>query len=550
MDEVDGAATSPEGDRFWQESLNSWRSLIGQVDDRGVAGPEPGRVRRHRDRPTYSLPPVRIPPDLGDIRDAFVAFRDGGSADGAPRLAAPSLSALLHFTYGLTRMDLAPRPAARSPYHRATPSVRGLFPTECYCWLPGADGLPAGFYAYDPSRHVLVLVRPMEASEAGAAISAATGTPVAGARAILLLTSRFARAARVYNSYAYRLCAQEAGVVTGNALMVAGLLGLRGFVHYRLRDGCVNPLLGLGPDEESPAAIISLYPWPGTGAPPPLPEHTGGDAGRTPPPADGQPGHGLDPVRCATLLDLDARSRRQEPRPVLLSLPRTVAPWPGGPSIGPLPDTAGEATDAAAALQRRGSGTAFGEPGGLPARDVGLAEIAMPLRHALDPHLSDLVPPDTRPPVTCYIAAPALVGVPDGFYRWCPETENLCGQAPGPCMRRLDELYTRALGGPVWRFNPLHRGANAVVYLAVDRVAAGKVFGDRAYRILHQEAGVIAQRVCVLSAAHGLAARIHNGYPAAAISALFGLPAGVELVTQIIIGRSRPGRRYQVALAP
>ncbi|MEU6285076.1 nitroreductase family protein [Streptomyces sp. NPDC047028] len=260
-------------------------------------------------------------------------------------------------------------------------------------------------------------------------------------------------------------------------------------------------------------------------------------------------GSDLDADRCAVLLDLDLRSRQLQPTHRTLPAVRTAAPTGQGPSFA-LPDGSDVPIDAAAALANRTSGSCFGSLGGFPAPDVDLVSIAAPLRHALYPHPSDLVTPGERPPVNCYFAAPAVSGLPDAFYRWCPDEGLLHTQAVGGAYKRLDECYQLTFGIPMWTFSPRHQSANLMFYLAVDRLRAERVFGDRAYRVLHQEAGIVAQRLCTLAAASGLAARIHNGYPAAAVGAVLGLPAGVEPVIQILVGRSRPSRRYQMEVTP
>ncbi|MGW9440042.1 nitroreductase family protein [Streptomyces sp. NPDC055607] len=532
-------------DRFWRDSLNDWWDLMGRPAESAGAGPH-----RRAGRPRHSLPAGNATAGIGDLRLAFSSFRAspaGAAAPTTPRLTTSLVSTLLHYTYGLTRMAVGPH-ASSHPYHRTVPSARGFFPTELYCWLPATDGLGAGFYAYDAPHHALTPVRPMEATEAHRALGSVTGARLRDVRAAFLLTSRFARTAHHYNSYAYRLCAQEAGIVAGNALTTAGVLGFRGVLHHRLRDTALTSLLGITDAGEGPAAVVTLHAWPADGASRPLTRTTTAAE-----PAEGtapaEPPPGLDPVTCADLLDLDARSRRVTPRPLPLPAVRPAA-RPAGGSAYPLPAAPDGTVDAATALTNRTSGAAFGDIGGLPARDVDLASLAPALRYALDPHLSDLVPAGERPPVSCYLAALAVSDLPDAFYRWSPRTAVLRAQSPGPAARRLDELYLRAFGVPTWTFSPRHRSANALFYLAVDRAAAEHVFGDRAYRILHQEAGVIAQRLCLLCAAEGLAARVHNGYPAAAVGGFLGLPDGVEVVAQILVSRNRPGGRLEMELTP
>ncbi|MCZ1005494.1 nitroreductase family protein [Streptomyces lydicus] len=90
--------------------------------------------------------------------------------------------------------------------------------------------------------------------------------------------------------------------------------------------------------------------------------------------------------------------------------------------------------------------------------------------------------------------------------------------------------------------------AAAVVFLTADRVAGERWFGARGYRLLHQEAGIVAQRVSVLAAAAGLSARITNGYHDGMVRDLIGLDAAQVPVFTLIVGRRRPTAQYEPEL--
>lgn len=458
--------------------------------------PRPLPSERYRGR-RYPLPAV--PRVLGSFRaDALV-----------------SLSALLHYTFGVAVQELGP--SARWPYHRTVPSARCLYPTQLRCWIPPTAGLPGGCYSYDPAHHALV---PVRAGEVLDELGTSVGADLTGAACVLVLTSVFARTAARYGSYAYRLCTQEAGMVAGNALLVAGVLGWQGHVHHHFRAAVLDRLLGIPWPDESVMSLVALYPWragqrrrlvdrPETTDPAwsPIVAVTSAPT--------------LDRATCAELLEID-RASRDWASPARLAVEHEP--------LSPAPDPADY--ELAQALRRRWSGSPT------------LAPIAKPLprkvidrivRHARDAHGSDVVPEGAPPPVDCYL--------------WLNAVE---GTEPGVYLLRGNELHWSGSAAPLAEAVPTtnvdHRAANALVYLVVDAAAGTRVLGDRSFRILHHEAGIVAQRICVTAAAESLVARVHNGYPAGPVAQALGLPPGQEPVFQIMLGAARPGDVYRMPI--
>src|SRR5882757_501297 len=118
------------GERFWRRTLQEFGTLPGLRGRYGNEGDpdEPARFTAWRGRPRFPLP------------TPAARLTDG-------------LSELLHYTYGVSRLELGP--LAMWPYHRLVPSARCFFPTELYCWLPETGRLPVGLYAYDAAHHAL-----------------------------------------------------------------------------------------------------------------------------------------------------------------------------------------------------------------------------------------------------------------------------------------------------------------------------------------------------------------------------------------------------------
>ncbi|QMU70598.1 hypothetical protein [Streptacidiphilus sp. P02-A3a] len=227
---------------LWSEAVYSRRSIPVTLATGGYAAePEPPEPDAHPAGTGYPLPPpplrlAPVPPPA-----------DAGLAD-------PSvLAALLHYSFGLFQHDLTP---GGWPLHRAVASARCLYPSELYLVSPDPRGGPAEVQRYDPLHHRLDPVRG----------SRGVGSP--GRSRFLVITSRFARTARLYGGYAPRLCAQEAGMLLGSVHLVAAALGLRarpgldreallGLCDGWLTPGAEHPMgyLEVGPDADAP------LPW-------------------------------------------------------------------------------------------------------------------------------------------------------------------------------------------------------------------------------------------------------------------------------------------------
>ncbi|MFH8221036.1 nitroreductase family protein [Streptomyces sp. NPDC018057] len=213
---------------LWSEAVYSRRAI---PDTLAAGAPAPGTTDPGQDplpagpRLPLAPPPLRLPPSAGP---------PAGLADPAV------LSALLHYSYGLLQHD--PTPGGR-PLHRAVASARCRYPSELTLVAPETA------YRFDPLHHQLV----------GLDSSSAARRPFApGSPAFLVITSRFARTARLYGDYAPRLCAQEAGMLLGAVHLVAAALGLRarpGADLGTLLGLCANWLPGAG---EHPMGYVEL----------------------------------------------------------------------------------------------------------------------------------------------------------------------------------------------------------------------------------------------------------------------------------------------------
>jgi SagB-type dehydrogenase family enzyme len=504
---------------YWHDAIyDPAGTLLDGLEHRAIkeGDPrEPLKFKAYRGLPRLALPPpeltLRTPCQPATIGRRF----DTGA-----------VSTLLYHAYGVNRHD--PEPGSW-PYHRTVPSARCFHPTELYLVLP------TGVHYYDPMHHALVLLRD---GDHRPLVAAAVGAGLADAAAVVLLSSLFWKTAFRYRDYAYRLCTQEAGMVAGNVLLAASALGHDTHVHLLFRDDPLNRLLGLAEPEENVLSVLALHQQRRNGARP------------APPRPDPTP-HGA--TGAPTRLDVvHLRPSAYDPAvvPVLTRISRASlltgagrvghATLTGPDDSGPGPTAlaapgrdAEESLDLAAALRDRDSGGRHLDfrPAEAPAEAVW--RIA---RAVARPYPTDVVAPDARPPCRCYLVVHRVSDIAPGIYRVAPDGSALDPVRVGPVT---DDLCVISGHPALPNVNVAH--ASLVALLVAPWRAATDRFGPRSFRILNQVAGIAAQRICVLSAASGLTARVHNGYAARAAEAALGLPgSGATVVFQILVGPGRP----------
>ena len=484
----------------------------------------PPAFKIYRNLPRYRLG-GGLPLRLADAR------RCAAGPPSTPRWDEATVSALTHYGYGVSRRDEGP--GVVWPVHRQVASARCLFPTELYLWIPQTGDVPGGLHHYDPLHHALVQLRDGDLRDD---MADAVGACLDGCRVVLLVSSMLWKNAYKYHGYAYRLCSQEAGMVVGNCLLVAAALGLRGTVHHRFADGALAHLLGLDSREEGVFAALALGDGPGprAGAPP------GGREPRSRPPLPPLDtsfagmetfGGALDPL----LTGIAERSAQDRPR----AGRDGPAPVTGGcaePTSTELPGPgrSGRNFDLAAALRARSSGNVMLGPLRAPLSVADLGEVLHPL---LQPWDCDLRPEGAGPPIDVLVAAVDIEGLAPDCYRYCPHHGALHPLGTGDVVRRLQ--------GSMSVPNLNLCASNAVVYLAGDMTEALRTHGDRGYRILTMEAGVLAQRLSVLAAACGLVARVHNGYDATEVERALGIESTpLTPLFQVALAHNRPGVQY------
>ncbi len=508
---VDGTATG-----YWHDAIyDPLGTLLDGVEDRNVKEGDPGEPLRHKTYP--GLPRRALPPPALTL---------------CTPPAGAWLGTFLYYSYGVHRHD--PEPGSW-PYHRLVPSARCFFPTEFYLALaPGRDDGDEGVHYYDPMHHTLVRLR--DGDHRGV-LADATGADLSGAAAVVVLSALFWKTAFRYRDYAYRLCAQEAGLVAGNVLLVAEALGMSAHVHFLFRDRSVHRLLGLREPAENAFAVVALYPCDASGRGRPLrPAPAGaGDAAEALP--DLRTVHGEPSGYDADAVPVLTRVSRAALMPTAASPVGGVGIRPARPPAttpvltAPVDPPAGTDADLAGALRARDSG-----PGYLAFRpaDVPAEAVWRIVRDVTRPYPCDVAAPSGEPVTDCHLVVRSATGIAAGVYR---VTSGVALEAHriGPVDEVLHDIALADFTMSTVDF----AGAPLTAFVSVPRRAAD-VLGARGFRILSQAAGIAAQRICVASAYSGLVARVHNGYSAVAAERWLGLADGDTVLFQIAIGAARP----------
>jgi SagB-type dehydrogenase family enzyme len=201
--------------------------------------------RTHRHRPAIQLPPSALP------RRAFrevLAERHSGLAERRRPLTVPELATVLGSSYAAS---------SRVPgtTRRPVPSGGALYPLELYVIALAIDEVEPGVSHYDPFRHRLELLAPLDPDRVAAAL--VDPTLLGRASAVIVVTGLFWRSRFKYGTRGYRFVLLEAGHLIQNAVLAAAALRLLALPLGGFYDRRLDELVGAdGLDEASVYAVL------------------------------------------------------------------------------------------------------------------------------------------------------------------------------------------------------------------------------------------------------------------------------------------------------
>jgi len=438
---------------------------------------------------------------------------DEDIASDGEALGLACLSRLLYLTYGVTGViPHQPRPL----YLRAAPSAGGLYPAECYLVVRAGGALDAGLYGFDPLKHQLAPLWPGDDAAAGLARACYGSAAVAAAPWALVVTAVFERSSWRYGERAYRRVLLDSGHLLGNAALAAPTLGLRGHLTAAFCDDQVSALLRLDSDQEGALAVLALDRAEAPVARPSWSLLPG-------PVASGEP-----PLPLLNSLHRAGALPAERPRLVARGEEQAEASAArygqrGGETLDPGAAPLALAADLFAAIAGRRSTRAF-------SRDtVTRAQLARIIAAAYAPETCGLgeQPHLARQLVSTFLAVVAVDGLASGLYYLEPHSRQLRLLKDG-CDR--DAVQYLCLG------QELGGDAAVTVFHTADLAKAVTAYGDRVYRSLHLDAGMLGERLDLAALAEGLGASGIGGFFDDHVNGLLGIPAEQAVLYITTIG--------------
>ena len=201
----------------------------------------------HSDRAIDLIPylPVELFPQVAE---------ESGAAEELDSLIA-RLSRILYFTYGATGRKVWP---GGHQIFRAAPSAGGLYPAEVYVASRGVEELPDGLHSYFVPNHQLIPVFDGELlSEI--ANAAFDGFDPRSTQLVLIVTGIYQRSTWRYHERSYRRLLLDSGHVLGNLMIYAPVEGLHPRPITCFEDDALNGLLFLDPDQEHVQIVAPLF---------------------------------------------------------------------------------------------------------------------------------------------------------------------------------------------------------------------------------------------------------------------------------------------------
>lgn len=375
-----------------------------------------------------------------------------------PGSLLPRIARTLYFTNGVTGFVKHPEGLT---LFRAAPSAGGLYPTEVYLVTEGVEGIEDGLHNFSVAHNRLT---PVFDGELLDELSAACfGHPAAQrARAVVILTGVFRRSSFRYHDRAYRRILLDTGHVLGNLCAYAPEEQLTAVPLYCFADEAINQLLFLDPAEEG-ALVLA-----------PLLEGDASEESLTQPSLHRSSGAGSVPRPGESLLCAMHRGSVID-RPQPIAMPRLMEET--GPSVDTCQGRRSELDQGISSViaRRRSTRVLAGGP-------LGRDRVEQVLHYGYGAQERGLL--TVADLIETYVIALRVTGLKPGIYRYHPR------------KHQWSAVKTGQFSSVVHRFclqQDLARDAAAVVVHAVDLVKSVGLLGNRAYRELHLDAGLVGE---------------------------------------------------------
>lgn len=480
---------------------------------------QPNPFRYYMDAPVIPLPKYPTLPDILTFT-ALEQVQHDQKPHTAPPISPEVIGQILYYSMAISAWKQVRGTEFRYSL-RVNPSSGNLHPTETYLAVERASGLADGLYHYRVQEHAL------EQRRQGAAMGAIASTVqipwLAHCPLVILLTSVFWRESWKYRDRAYRYCLLDLGHAALSILCAAKAMGISGTCLGHFPDIPLAELLGIDPLDEGPLMIIPFGPKMRPTDNNSIPRSTLG-------PLQGEPNRlssekvsydlllgmhqstllPLDPGSCPRIPE-ETTSRKSGGIPLSRKLPRDL----------PLRQTA----------RKRRSGLDFD-----PSASITLGELGVLLAHAASPVPADyhgLEEPSSL--IQLYLYAHRVVGLSPGCYRYDSRYHQI------ELIKKGDQRQTA-----VYLSLEQELAGNACVAFSMiaDLERAARIFGNRGYRYVHFDAGMIGQALYLGSEALGLNATGIGAFYDDEVHRYLGLSSKEgQVIYHFAVGRAVPDER-------
>jgi SagB-type dehydrogenase family enzyme len=453
---------------------------------------------------------LALPRDLALPRTpALSAIEDDGRGRAGAPVGIESLTRILFCADGLTRA----RKVGGEDYHfRAAASAGALYPIELYVAVARCDGIEPGLYHFSPADLKLRGLR--RGDWRGYLARAAAMRPsIAQARAVVVMTSIFWRSTWKYRARGYRYCFWDAGTIAANLLAAAAAEDLGAEVVTAFVDSELEALLGVDGDREGIAAMVALGDDAAAGDEPAAPGPLEIDSIAL------SPGE----VTYPELVKIHSESRLETAEQArAVASARLGAPDQprGGAIVGPATIAPEEAMGLGETILTRGSTRVFAREA------IGAGELAT-IMGASSRHPRADFPRLIEP----YLIVNAVEAMEPGAYCYHREARAFELIKPGDF---------RAEAGYLCLEQPLGMDCSALVVFMADLERVLAALGNRGYRDVHLEAGILGGRAYLASYALGRGATGLTFYDDDTAKFFAPHAAGKSPILMVAVGVPKP----------
>jgi len=431
-----------------------------------------------------TLEPMRLP---GEVRQSGVAALSAiAERVSAQTNAAPDVEAvaqLLYLSAGITRRR---KYSGGEIYFRAAACTGALYEVELYLVCGELGGLEAGVYHFGPAEFGL---RKLRAGDYRGALVAATGgeTAIAHAPLTIICTCTYWRNAWKYQARTYRHFGWDNGTLLANLLAVATALGLPAKVVCGFVDASVDRLLDVDTEREVAFSLVAVGH--ADGLPPPSPPEISPLSLETVPLSQREVDYPLMREMHAAS-SLDSKEEVEEWRG---HTPMTDVPPPAGPvvQLTPLSDAEMPRDPIEQVIQRRGSTRKFARS------PITLAQLSTMLDRATRGVPADFLDPPGAQLNDLYLIVHAVDGLSPGAYVFRRNRGAL------ECLKQGN---FRADAGYLGLQQELPADAAVDIFFLADLRPIMQRFGNRGYRAVQLEAGILGGKLYLAAYAQHLGA--------------------------------------------